>query len=126
MRRGRGAINLGRCCCSRLLPKRPIPAGITEITSCIHLGLVNFEAWNIHPEQRFEPSRERDLPEDAYIGNVELELTPGEARGLAAALLTAADQADRPGEPQGDLRRLTGRCIGPAGRSDARRPRGRR
>lgn len=75
----------------------PYRRGSFEVVPGIHPGLVNVEAWAIDPEWPL-PEREtieHGIPDNAYTGNVEIELTPEEARRFAAAILEAADAAER-------------------------------
>lgn len=70
--------------------------GEFEITPNIHRGLVNLEAWTIHPDAPLPDGEgtHGELPDEAYTGNVEIELTPEQARRLAAAILEAAGAAE--------------------------------
>lgn len=71
--------------------------GFIEVASDIHEGLINVEAWNIEPETDLSASTPEgdEIPEEAVMSNTELELTPAEARRVAAALVAAASFADR-------------------------------
>ncbi len=65
--------------------------GEIEVMDRIHPGLVNLETWQIAVEADVTGA----LTDDDFVANTELELTPAEARALAAALLAAADGAER-------------------------------
>ena len=70
--------------------------GLVEVVAGIHPNLVNLEAWSISTgAQSPELGLVGELPEEAYEGNIEVELSPEEARVLAAALIEAADAAER-------------------------------
>ena len=67
--------------------------GFIEVTGHIHPGLVNVETWQVSVEadtSGFYPESD-GLTDDDFVANVELELTPAQARSLAAALVAAAD-----------------------------------
>ena len=73
--------------------------GLIEVADQIHAGFINIETWQISADADMQ----RDFPEDGRfvddnsVANTELELTPVEARALAAALLVAADEVERRG-----------------------------
>ena len=67
--------------------------GFIEVVGQIHPGLVNVETWQVGVEADITGL---DVGSDAltdtdFIANTELELTPVQARSLAAALVVAAD-----------------------------------
>ena len=67
--------------------------GFIEVVGEIHPGLVNVETWQVGVEADItELYPESDeLTDDDFVANTELELTPAQARSLAAALVAAAD-----------------------------------
>lgn len=69
--------------------------GYIEVIGGIHEGLVNLETWDI--DGRCDISnmdlKSGDFPEGAVVGNVELELTPSEARKLIDLLELAIKEA---------------------------------
>ena len=67
--------------------------GFIEVIPGIHAGLVNVETWEVSAEADITglfPESD-GLSDSDFVANTELELTPGQARSLAAALLAAAD-----------------------------------
>jgi hypothetical protein len=70
--------------------------GFIEVIGQIHPGLVNVETWQVRPQADISGlDVESDRLTDAdFVANTELELTPGQARSLAAALVAAADAAE--------------------------------
>lgn len=69
--------------------------GFIEVIGGIHDGLVNVETWKVSAEIDITglfPRSERLT--DSDFSNTELELTPTQARNLAAALVAAADAED--------------------------------
>ena len=70
--------------------------GFVEVIGRIHPGLVNLETWQISAETDLSGlDIESDRLTDAdFIANTELELTPSQARSLAAALVAAAEAAN--------------------------------
>lgn len=70
--------------------------GFIEVQPQIHSGFVNIELWQVDPESNPEAVWVCDelLFDDMVIGNVELELTPFQARLLAEALIAAASQVE--------------------------------
>ena len=70
--------------------------GFIEVIGQIHPGLVNIETWHVNPDANIsglEVESER-LTDADFVANTELELTPTQARSLAAALLSAAGAAE--------------------------------
>lgn len=70
--------------------------GFVEVISQIHPGLVNVETWELSAEADIagiEVESER-LTDADFVANTELELTPEQARSLAAALVAAAEAAE--------------------------------
>ena len=51
--------------------------GFLEISSNIHHGFVNIEAWNIDPDIDISDKDfdAKDLPDNAFVGNIEIELS---------------------------------------------------
>jgi hypothetical protein len=73
--------------------------GVIEVIPAIHRGFVNLEAWQTSPDSSATTAAELAggaFPEGAIIADVELELSPAEARRLGHALLDAADVAELP------------------------------
>lgn len=70
--------------------------GFIEVIAQIHPGLVNIETWQISVKADITGlSLESDrLTDEDFVANTELELTPAQARSLAAALVTAAAAAE--------------------------------
>ncbi len=70
--------------------------GFIEVIGQIHPGLVNVETWQVSIDadiaERFPESD--GLRDEDVVANTELELTPVQARSLAAALVAAADAAE--------------------------------
>jgi len=62
--------------------------GFVEVSGDIHKGCINLEAWNIHPDT--DISRDESVfgsvPDEAFTGNVELELSVENAKELARKL----------------------------------------
>ncbi|MDI1476861.1 barstar family protein [Polyangium sp. y55x31] len=84
---------------SRTIRCRSVPyrQGVVEVAPAIHAGCVNIETWQISAHWKESgPASVDQIPESAFEANTELELTPGEARALARALLDAADVAELP------------------------------
>jgi hypothetical protein len=65
-------------------------------TGNVHPGLVNIEVWEVDTAISPFPAWVTDgsLPDTAIVGNIELELTPLQARLLAESLLNAASIAE--------------------------------
>lgn len=74
----------------------PYRRGLIEVVPGVHRGLVNVEAWTIHPDWPVTDAQQipAEPPDGAITGNVEIELTPEEARRFAAAILEAAAAAE--------------------------------
>jgi hypothetical protein len=73
--------------------------GVVEVVPAIHPGFVNLEAWQMHPDASMSKATGSSgdaLPDGEVTGNVELELSPSEARRLGEALLDAAVVAELP------------------------------
>jgi hypothetical protein len=70
--------------------------GFIEVIDQIHPELVNVETWQVSVEAditgRYPESD--GLTDEDFVANTELELTPAQARSLAAALIVAADAAE--------------------------------
>jgi hypothetical protein len=73
--------------------------GFIEVIGQIHPGLVNVETWQVSVETDISGlDLESDgLTDDDFVANTELELTPAQARSLAAALMAAADAVEAEG-----------------------------
>jgi hypothetical protein len=72
---------------------------VVEVVPAIHPGFVNLEAWQMHPDASMSKATGSSgdaLPDGEVTGNVELELSPSEARRLGEALLDAAVVAELP------------------------------
>jgi hypothetical protein len=85
--------------------------GFIEVVGQIHPGLVNVETWQVSVDADttgLYPDSD-GLTDDDLIANTELELTPAQARSLAAALVAAADAAES------RLERPNGSAWGPRG-----------
>jgi hypothetical protein len=67
--------------------------GFIEVIGPIHPGLINVETWQVSVEADLTGiDVESDRLTDAdFVANTELELTPAQARSLAAALVAAAE-----------------------------------
>lgn len=73
--------------------------GIIEVIGGIHPGLVNLETFQLHVDVNLSgDDPESKLTDNNYTANTELELTPPQARSLAAALLAAAEEAEQGSE----------------------------
>jgi hypothetical protein len=72
--------------------------GFIDVIGQIHPGLVNVESWQVSVEADISGLEvESDgLTDPDFVANTELELTPAQARSLAAALVAAADAATSP------------------------------
>lgn len=70
--------------------------GFIEVISQIHPGLVNMETWEINAAVDIAGLNlgEGAFTDDDFVANTELELTPAQARALAAALMNAADRTE--------------------------------
>jgi hypothetical protein len=70
--------------------------GFIEVIGQMHPGLVNVETWQVSVEAKITglPLESDGLTDDDFVANTELELTPAQARSLAAALVAAADAAE--------------------------------
>jgi len=70
--------------------------GFIEVIGQIHQGLVNIETWQVSAEADLSGlDVESDRLTDAdFVASTELELTPAQARSLAAAVVTAAEAAE--------------------------------
>lgn len=70
--------------------------GFIEVIAQIHPGLVNLETWQVSADADItELYPESDnLTDEDFVANTELELTPAQARSLAAVLAAAADSAE--------------------------------
>ena len=70
--------------------------GFIEVVGQIHPGLVNVETWEVSAEADITglDVDSDSLTDDDFVANTELELTPQQARSLAAALVAAADAAE--------------------------------
>jgi hypothetical protein len=67
--------------------------GFIEVIGQIHPGSVNLETWQVDAgadSTGLYPESD-GLRVDDVVANTELELTPAQARSLAAALMAAAD-----------------------------------
>jgi hypothetical protein len=70
--------------------------GFIEVISQIHPGLVNVETWQVDAEADISglyPESD-GLTDDNFVANTELELTPAQARSLAAAMVAAANAVE--------------------------------
>jgi hypothetical protein len=67
--------------------------GFIGVIGQIHPGLVNVETWQVGVEADISGLYPEchGLTDDDFVANTELELTPDQARSLAAALVAAAD-----------------------------------
>lgn len=79
-----------RVCCSSVAYRK----GWIEVMPGVHVSSVNLETWEVSSEWSSPLTSVDAVPEEAIVANAELELTPGEARALADALLRAADDVD--------------------------------
>ena len=70
--------------------------GFVEVISQIHPGLVNLETWEVSVDADISGLHleDEELSDVDIVANTELELTPAQARSLAAALVAAADAAE--------------------------------
>lgn len=70
--------------------------GFIEVVAQIHPGLVNLETWQVSVEVDITGLHQEsdELTDDDFEANTELELTPAQARSLAAALVAAADAVE--------------------------------
>ncbi len=75
----------------------PYRQGFIEVFDGAHPGLINLETWEVQTDVVLSGvASVADLADDRAVRtHTELELTPAEARPLAAALLAAADAAER-------------------------------
>jgi hypothetical protein len=71
--------------------------GFIEVIAGIHPLHVNLETWNIHPEFQISGKsiRADDIPDEAIIGNTELELSLEQARVLMQYLQVAIAKAEQ-------------------------------
>lgn len=74
--------------------------GFVEVSGDIHKGCINLEAWNIHPDTELsqDDSAFNSIPDEAFTGNVELELNIENAKELVKRLeelIAIADNARR-------------------------------
>lgn len=69
----------------------PYRKGFIEVVPDIHDGCINIETWHIHPDVDISsPEIENGtFPDNAVIGNVELELSIAEAEDLIQTLMEA-------------------------------------
>ena len=72
----------------------PYRKGFIEITAGVHPHCVNVETYEIAAGWERPLRQLLDVPDQAIVGNTEIELTVSLARDLAAALLRAADAAE--------------------------------
>lgn len=72
----------------------PYRKGYIEIDTNIHLGYINIEAWNIRCdfEMPIPGTKTFDLPDKAYDGDVELEISVDEAEDLIKLLRIAINK----------------------------------
>lgn len=65
--------------------------GYIEVVSGIHEGCVNLEVTNIHPDVDIADSASgySDMPDEAFVGNTEIELNIEEAEELVRLLQEA-------------------------------------
>ena len=69
--------------------------GFIEVIGQMHPGLVNVETWQVSVDADITglyPESD-GLTDDNFVANTELELTPAQARSLAAALVAVAKAA---------------------------------
>lgn len=66
--------------------------GFVEVSPNIHPGLVNIEITNIHPDH--DISADEDIPDEAFVGNAEIELSILEAKELIRRLNSAIIKAE--------------------------------
>lgn len=71
--------------------------GFIEVQPLIHPGLVNLEVWMVDPDIDLTNKWVSDdaIPDEKVTDNVELELTPSQARSLANSLLEFATIAEK-------------------------------
>ncbi len=69
--------------------------GFIEVIGQIHPGFVNVETWQVSAEASIAGlDVESEGLIDQFVSNTELELTPAQARSLAAALIAGAESAE--------------------------------
>ena len=71
--------------------------GFVEVTSDIHAEHINVEVWNVHPDwdisdKAFDDTR---LSDEAFVGNVELELSTEQAKALIEQLQASIRKIQR-------------------------------
>jgi hypothetical protein len=77
-----------RVCCDTI----PYRRGFVEVAT-VHSRCVSLETWDVSAEWAAPLTTLDVVPDDAVVGNTEIELTIEQARTLATALLAAADAA---------------------------------
>jgi hypothetical protein len=62
--------------------------GFIEASGDVHSGFLNIEVWNVAPELDISPGalRFEEIPEEAFVGNTEIELTIENAEELLSVL----------------------------------------
>lgn len=79
--------------------------GFIEVSDDIHEDLINLEVWSIHPDIDISVSKSvfGELPDEAFTGNVEIELNVDEAQLLVNSLQEAIARLKNEGQiPQKD------------------------
>ncbi len=69
----------------------PYRRGFIEVIGGIQASLVNIETWEVSVDHAGPLADLGEVPGEMIVANTEIELTPAEARALAAALVAAAD-----------------------------------
>lgn len=62
--------------------------GFVELSNNIHENHINLEVWGVHPDYDISEvgSSFNEIPEESFIGNVELELNLESAKALVQEL----------------------------------------
>lgn len=74
----------------------PYRQGFIEVVPNIHPGHVNIEVWNLRSDVEISGSEPGDpsIPDEAYVGNTEIELSVSEAERLIDLLRDAIREAE--------------------------------
>ncbi len=81
----------GYCWCLGKPQKGRPRKGFVEVSTNIHHGLINLEAWSVHPNfdiQNRELAEDK-FPDEVITGNTEIELSIVEAKKLVDLLQSA-------------------------------------
>ena len=71
--------------------------GFIELSDNIHKNYVNLEVWGVHPDYDISQGESsfNEIPEESFIGNVELELSIENAKVLIRDLRNFVNRSEQ-------------------------------